>query len=181
MTKKRISIALVALALIIGIYAVSPYFVLWRIQRAAKANDSNYISEHVDFPALREQLRVQLTVAMTSRMDRELAGNPFAGLGQMFALSMINTMVDTMVTPSGLAAMVKNASPSVSTARNGATGVPETQTGINGDEPKLSIKYADLDEVRVSPESAEGAFIFRRDGWFHWKLVGIDIARSGPR
>ena len=64
-------------------YGASPYLAVRGFVAAAKQGDAEKLRGSVDFPAVRADLKPQLTAAVTTRMERDpqIRGNPFAGLG----------------------------------------------------------------------------------------------------
>src|SRR5690349_25061325 len=104
----RIVIALIA-ALALG-YA-SPYIALNNLKRAADARDAQTVNQYVDFPALRESLKQQVTGLLTRRLDSRGNGNPLAAIGAMIGVALIGPLVDAYATPDGVAALLNGIPP----------------------------------------------------------------------
>ncbi len=99
-----IGMALVALA--VTSYA-SPYWTLRQMRNAIVDKDADAFSSHVDFPALRESVRAQVMIAMQARLGvPETKGNALAGLGMLLGMALMNQIIDTIVTPSGVMALM---------------------------------------------------------------------------
>ena len=94
-----------AAVLLAAFVFLRPYFILGEIKSAAKSGDAERLAELVDFPALRENLKAQLNANFMKHMSQDLQGNPFAGLGMMLGTALVDKMVDSFVSPSGLAAI----------------------------------------------------------------------------
>jgi len=126
---KRYVLAVVAAGLVIGLYVASPYWAVHRARSAIAARDPDALDRYVDFPAVRESLKNQFAaqVAEKSSHDDRLKDNPFAPFAQAFAASLAGTMIDSLVTPDGLARL----------ANGGAK---------DAEEPFEASKYKTFDE-----------------------------------
>ena len=70
------------------------------MQSAAQEKDADTFTERVDYPKLRESLKGQLSAVMGEQMAKtQDAGNPFAALGSMLGLALVDRFVDAMVRP----------------------------------------------------------------------------------
>jgi len=110
---KKIYIA-VALFLL---YIASPYYAVYSFINYLNEGDTIGLKKVVDFPALRESLKdemksklVQQTKRSISSKEEELADKLVSGMGAMFGPAIIDGLVDTFVTPSGLAGLISNPS-----------------------------------------------------------------------
>jgi hypothetical protein len=166
-----------AIALIAILFAVayfgSPYLAARNFKEAALTADADKLDEIVDFPAVRESLKSQLSSAMMSKFqnDPELKNNPFAGLGLMIAPTIVEKAVNAFVTPEGISAMVRGQNPN-----------EVKDTKLN---PKLHVGYewVSLDRFRVNLTTADDAasgptLLFERRGLFSWKLIRFNIPSS---
>ncbi|WP_244142637.1 DUF2939 domain-containing protein [Paraburkholderia phenoliruptrix] len=106
-------VTLIVIALIAGLgfaYA-SPYIALNNLKRAADARDAQTVNQYVDFPALRESLKQQVTGLLTRRLDAHGNGNPLAAIGAMIGVALIGPLVDAYATPDGVAALLNGMPP----------------------------------------------------------------------
>lgn len=172
----------VALAILTSWTYYSPYYTVKQLQAAAVAGDAVALNQYVDFPALRESIRGQMTVAMNSKLA-ELKDNPFAALGAMMATAMINSMVDAMITPSAIAAaMTKGQRPSpIRTSDVGKDPSPGQQPAQETPKQPVKFKYRyvginrfEITGVSEDPAERPIKMTLLRDG-FGWKLVAIDF------
>ena len=67
--------------------------------------------EYVDFPALRDSLKQQVTGLLTRRIDMQKSGNPLAAIGAMIGVALIGPLVDSYATPDGVAAILNGMPP----------------------------------------------------------------------
>ena len=155
----------------------SPYWTMHELRSAMIEKDADSFSSRVDFPSLRESLRAQFMQVMQVKLGSspDLKGNPFAGLGMMMAMGVVNQMIDTMVTPAGVMTMM--AQGTAKPARQG-----ETQPAIDnsGDAPKVdySVGYRDWSTVTATAHKGtddEVTFVLKRDGLWLWKLTGVNL------
>lgn len=111
--RKSSIIALVVIVVIalIGYGYASPYVALDRLKRAADARDAATVNQYVDFPALRESLKQQVTALLARRLDVKNSGNLLAALGAMIGVALIGPLVDSYATPDGVAALLNGIPP----------------------------------------------------------------------
>jgi len=164
-----------AFALFALAYGASPYVAVRGFVAAAKQGDAEKLGAAVDFPAVRADLKPQLTAAVTTRMQRDPAmrGNPLAGLGAMLMPSILDRMIDSVVTPEGIAALV----------RAGKVGRSEA-SATTPQRVDYDYGYVALDRFDVTVRRKDAAgdpvrLVFQRRGLFSWKLIRIALPQSG--
>lgn len=153
-------------------YVGSPFWAARQFKNAAFSADVDRLDAAVDFPAVRESLKSQMTVALTTKMqnDPEMRSNPFSGLGMLMMPAIIGKMVDGFVTPEGMSALMKRGR----MERGGSEVKANPDVHYNYD-------YRNLDRfaVTVTPPDAKSGetpkFVFERRGLFSWKLIRIEI------
>jgi hypothetical protein len=195
---------LVAILIVIalGFGYASPYIVLNELKHAADERDAETVDEYVDFPALRESLKQQITGLLTRRLDTQGHGNPFAAIGAMIGVALIGPLVDAYATPDGVAALLngmpprgepgERPPPAGASAPQGSTGgssappsgapAPSAPTAASPPPPQppdTTAGYHGINEFVVTYQHGVGdtrySAIFRRDGLFSWKLSGVDL------
>ncbi|MFM0605627.1 DUF2939 domain-containing protein [Paraburkholderia sediminicola] len=188
----------------LGFAYASPYMALNNLKRAADARDAQTVNEYVDFPALRESLKQQVTGLLTRRLDAHGNGNPFAAIGAMIGVALIGPLVDAYATPDGVAALLNGMPPRgnpgerppVPGAENPpAAAAPAPQPPVagntnnsaanNGNDatppqpPQTTAGYRGLNEFVVNYQHGAGdarySAILRREGLFTWKLAAVDL------
>ena len=100
-------IYLLIVVVLVGYFAGSPYLTLMNLKSDIESRNGESLAEKIDFPSVRESLKDQFNLAMAKEtMDSSSEDDPWgaagAALGADFASTMINGMVDGLVTPSGL-------------------------------------------------------------------------------
>jgi hypothetical protein len=144
-------VVVVVAALIYG-YA-SPYIALNRLKRAADARDAETVNEYVDFPALRDSLKQQVTGLLVRRLDGQHNGNPLAAIGAMIGVALIGPLVDAYATPDGVAALLNGIPP------RGEPGErpPEPPSAAASNEPSGSAGSAGTAGATHAPSPAPPA------------------------
>ncbi|QNN57087.1 DUF2939 domain-containing protein [Diaphorobacter ruginosibacter] len=162
---------------------VSPYLAMQSIKKAIDAGDSAALSEFVDFPVLRENMKGRLMRSLASKLPKAEPGsdNPLANIGQAIGGLVVGTAVDQLVTPAGIMMMMETgrvargpapaADPAAGSSRGG-----EAEAGDADQRKGFSLHYQGFGKVRAFRQRDPGtAFIFRRDGLLGWKLVNMEL------
>ena len=175
MNKKIVTVVGLLVFAFAAAYLGSPFWAIYQFKQAALSADVDRLDAAVDFPAVRESLKSELTVALTTKMttDPAMKNNPFAGLGMMMMPAFINRMVDGFVTAEGISALVKQGQ-----VTNKANPQP-AKTDVD-----YSYDYRSLDRFAVSVQSKDTktteapAFVFARQGLFSWRMIRLDVPAS---
>lgn len=166
-------LATAALVAAAGYLVASPYLTAYQMQRAADARDGEALSEHVDFPAVRQHLKDQMNAEVARKIGSDGGeDNPLAALGATFGSLVIDRMVDAFITPAGIARMMEGDVPE-----------PAGPAAGNGDEAAArkpfsdaSMRYEGLSKFVVTVRDADTGddirFVLRRRG-LAWQLTEI--------
>jgi hypothetical protein len=178
--KTKILVGVLAGVVLLGSIAASPYITLYQMRGAMQDGDADAFSKHVDFPALRENFKGQMMAFMNREMESpEMAGNPFAGFGKAMAVAFIGPMVDNLISPAGVIAMMKSNSVSLSAAKKSGTSTSDASpAAASKPAPDYAIDYRGWDKVVVHGKDASddrGGFVFRRNGIWDWKLSAVEL------
>ncbi|PQV50940.1 DUF2939 domain-containing protein [Paraburkholderia sp. BL21I4N1] len=106
-----VTLVVIVVIAALGFTYASPYLALNNLKRAADARDAQTVNQYVDFPALRESLKQQVTGLLTRRLDVQSNGNPLAAIGAMIGVALIGPLVDAYATPDGVAALLNGMPP----------------------------------------------------------------------
>ena len=99
-----IGIFLVALG---GWYFASPWLALKNLKEAAFAGDTEVLRETVDFAAIRVSAKDQLKAQIVAELATKRSDN-LEAMAAAMALNLVDPMIDGMISPAGIAAMVKS-------------------------------------------------------------------------
>ena len=149
----------------------TPHLTLRSMKAAAEQRDATAFSQHVDFPAVRQSLKVELKARLATSTTNQSA-IPFQALGGVFAEALLEQMVDTMIRPETLAVMFNGEG----TPKGGA---PAAQPGIAPDV-EVDAGYDGPNHFVITVrrrDSVEGPvkFVLARDGVLQWKLAAVDL------
>ncbi len=195
---RPILIALIAIVVVaaLGYAYASPYIALDRLKRAADSREVETVNAYVDYPALRDSLKLQVTGLLTRRLDVQHNGNPLAAIGAMIGVALIGPLVDAYATPDGVAALLNGMPPRGEPGERPppppaaqTDNPPQTPPPASGQAnansktppqpPQTTAGYRGLNEFVVSYQHGVGdtryAAIFRRQGLFTWKLSAVDL------
>jgi len=173
-----VGLAVAAVAVFAIAWAASPVLAAQALIRAAKAGDADKIERLVDFPALRESLKAELSAELAAHMRRDpRIESDLGGLGLILAPMLLSGAVDAVVTPEVVAQMVTTAEAPDPTVRD----QPEPGDATDeGDDIHQSWGYRDLNTFAVTLTDRDHpdqrlALIMERRGLFTWKLAAVDI------
>jgi hypothetical protein len=181
MKKKSLLVlaAVIVLAVAGGWYWASPLYAVNQLKDAAVSGDARELEDRIDFPRVRESVKSQMRAVMAAELTKpEMKDNPFGALGAMMAMGMIDGLVDGMVTPEGMAAMIEQ-------GKMQRPNEPEQKNAAATIKPvEWNIERGGLDSFTASPVVASReiapSITFERHG-LGWKLADIRIPPAFDR
>jgi len=91
----------------IGVYAATgPYRTLSKLRDSLSRSDATLLSECVDFPTLRQNLKLQLMARANNGVNAVVPSGILSQIVGGVAGSVINTTVDAFVTPAGMSRLL---------------------------------------------------------------------------
>lgn len=203
MRKKIWTGAVLAVILAIAAVAISPYWALERIKRAADRHDATTLSAYVDFPQVQESLKTSLRDSMRQQMDRR-SQNPLEGFALALGGWVSDRMVEALLTPQSIAALMRGETvsplespgsppatvpPPAASASPGTSAQPAAPTpapappeaaGSDNQRANLTADYEDFNHfvIRVYRRGQPDKpvlFTMTRQGLFDWKLTAIKL------
>ncbi|MET0328299.1 MAG: DUF2939 domain-containing protein [Luteimonas sp.] len=100
-------LSLAVCVLLLGYVAAGPFLTIHAIRDAVRNEDSRALSRRIDFPALRQSLRLQLEDAVVREVGAEVQSSLLGAIGLRLAGSAAGVGVDAMVSPVGLSALMR--------------------------------------------------------------------------
>lgn len=172
MNKKFIwSIAGFVLALLVYLYA-SPYIAINSIKNAAQAGDSGKLSKYIDYPSVRQSFKDQMNAMMVKEMANQ-ENNEWAALGAMLASTMVDKMIDGIVTPEGMALMLQGKNLKDGLPQSTHTSQSETKEVFGADYTRRYTGFNNFEIMIKDKERAQSVKIHMvRDG-LRWKISKI--------
>jgi len=176
MKKKSIYVAVVA-ALVL--YLISPYWAAYNLFNAIKEGDSHGLKKNINFPELRSSLKDEMKERFATEMkqlevknknDNDAFSEIGKGIAAVMMPSLIETVIDNMITPTGLKALISNP---VSVIKNGANG-EEIENNSSFEIP--DIKYAFFKGITdFSIRTSDDLTIRMNYEGFTWKVTSISL------
>ena len=103
MIKTIFGYSAITASVITGCYAfASPWIALRDLTQAFEDQDTRKIEKLVDFPELREDIKITAKAAVMKSAATELEGNPFAAMGITMANAIVDPIIDQVISPAGL-------------------------------------------------------------------------------
>ena len=166
------AIAVALLCVLIAISYYGPRNAFHQVERAAKNNDAEAMSACFDNPALRENLKGQLTRAMNRQLGTHMPDNPTGGFGNLLATVTVGPVTEHTLTPGGIQEIFDY---------GGRFPVPRLwlDNALNPTtKPEYAFAYRSLNRFVAFPADhrPDGLiFVFARKGLWTWKLASINF------
>ena len=103
--RKAALVSIGAVVVVTAYYYLVPHLAVRGLETAIRERDAAALDERVDFSHLRENLKGQLSAMMVKKTGPLLKDNPLGALATGFASIFVGGMVESLVTPDGLAAL----------------------------------------------------------------------------
>lgn len=163
MKRFLIALALIAALAAGGWYWASPWWAVQSMKDAAEARDVDALSRHIDYSALRENMKRRLR----ERMDNGARDGGM--LGGLVASGIAERLVDIALTPEGMR-VIFAAAPLAAESERGRVKLKASD---------MEIKRDGIDRFRmVRRDGKPGALIFRLRG-ASWMLTDIELPPQG--
>ena len=197
MLRKFLGSSVIAASVIAGSYTfVSPWLALRDFAQAFENQDTRKIEKLIDFPELREDIKVTAKAAMMQSAAVELEDDPFAAMGIMMANAIVDPIIDQVISPAGLQLLF-----SAGEISGGTDGFPknfdalardlvssgrggETSRGIDAARSvEVKTEYVGINEFEVQVSNVDifnesVSFYMRRVGLGRWKISGVKVPNS---
>ena len=181
--KKWIVIAVLVVVALLGYVAAGPYLAINGIRTALAERDVSALERHVDFPALRVNMKAHLEDYI-ARRGGGLAesGGLLGAIGLQVASGLGGAAVDAMVTPLGIGALLQGHATwkraSGQTVDGDAYGTPQPLDPLKD----ARTRYESMSRFTATVTGADGepvVAVFQRQG-LRWRLVDIRFDPPAP-
>lgn len=170
--KKLIIVAVLLTIALVGYIAAGPFITIHQIKAGVAKQDSELLSENVDFPLLRSNVKEQLSAYLVKKAASELNNNPIESLVMGIASKFVDGAVDAFVTPSGLANLMEGKQPKQKQSVDEKQVETKRQLFSNA---RYSLDSAHKFSIWVKDDKGkEIRFVLTRYG-LSWKLTNIII------
>src|SRR3546814_15487121 len=99
--KKWIALPILVAVLLLGYLAVGPFIAYNAIREAVQAQDTAELAKHVDFPALRGNLTLQVDDYVVRKAGADVQSSPLGAFAVRIPRGFHGARVDTTLTPAG--------------------------------------------------------------------------------
>ena len=165
--KKVIGIAGTTLVLIMGYVAIGPFLTFSAIKTGITEKDSVKLSENIDFPILRNNLKEQISAAIIKDATSKSNNKSFIALkAALMQKKITDNIIDSFITPGGLSMIMNENEPKKKE--------PQTKNEIL---KNAKLSYDSINKFSIwitNEEGKEIRFVLGRE-WMTWKLINIII------
>ena len=170
---KKILIALLLFFVLVSTFlGLGPFLTLYSIKESIEQKDSSKLSQNIYFPELRSNLKNQINLSFSDRINKKLNDNPLRFLAEGLADIVVDETLDVFLTPDGLGRLINGEDPS-SIIRNNKK-LDREGDGIEVLE-SIEFKYQSINRFIVLIETVnKNQIILHLDRFgIKWKLVNV--------
>jgi len=170
---KKILISLLLFFILVSTFlGLGPFLTLYSIKESIEEKDSSKLSQNIYFPELRSNLKNQINLSLSDRINKKLNDNPLKFLAEGLADIVVDETLDVFLTPDGLGRLIDGEDPS-SIIRNNKK-LDKEDDGIEVLE-SIKFKYQSMNRFIVLIETINKKQILLHLDRFgiKWKLVNV--------
>lgn len=165
----------VLLLLMAALWAAGPWWAMRGIDQALRQRSAAALERHVDFPALRVNLKAQLDDSLVRAAGPGLQASRLGSLGLGLAGRVAGAGIDAVVTPAGVVGLLHGQG-----LWRRASGQRATPDAYAPPAPPAAFRevewrYESLSRFSAARREADGrqtTFVFERRG-LRWRLVDV--------
>jgi hypothetical protein len=151
----------------------SPHLTVYAMVSAARARDAAALNRHINFPALRENLKADFTAKLADTSNHR-TDNPLASLGASLASALVAPVVDYLITPESITLMLQG---NVPNPHGIGAGTPTKSSDM---ETEAAMNYEGVNRfvVKVRKKGTGEPpvqLVFTRSGLFSWRLSSVRL------
>lgn len=174
--KKWILPAVIAVLVLLAAYVIAgPYLAIRGISQAIEQRDTGKLARHVDFGAVRVNIKAQVNDYIVRRAGSDMQSSLFGQVALSMAGNLSGAGVDTFVTPLGIAALLQGDSlwkRAIGDTIGGDTWAPPSPA-----KPLANTTghYESLSRFTATTRLEDGrevVFVLSRQG-LRWRLTNI--------
>jgi hypothetical protein len=169
--RRRAKFVVIAGVALLLIYALSPYYSVWRFGQVLRAHDLDALAARVDFDAVRSSLKQQIRDHFLGVLAKKKK-NRLAEILTSSEHSPLDQLIDAYVTPEGLAALISDPAP-IKNATS-ISSLPSIE-GSRKDVDWSMARHAFFTSPRDFAVEHEGIKLLFRCHGLGWKLHAIDL------
>ncbi|MDH3347442.1 MAG: DUF2939 domain-containing protein [Desulfobulbaceae bacterium] len=160
----------------VGYIALAPFLTEKNISMALEQYDAVSLRENVDYPALKQNLTEQFRARMKDKAPA-ISKNPLGALAYGLASGLIEEMVDSYMTPEGIAQLIRGDAP--------LSGSNVQRGGKDGGDLFAEVRHSYDSHnkfsiwVTTDQQQEVRVVLTRKD--FSWKLTNIILPPPSQR
>ena len=169
--RSRIRLIVASVVVVLLLYAISPYYSVWRFGETLRAHDMPALAKRVDFPRVRDSLKKQIRdhfMGVRETKKDDLVAQLLTAAGP----SLLDQLIDAYVTPDGLATIISNPAP----IKNASS--LSSLSSVTGERRQIDwskARRAFFTSPRDFAVDHEGITLRFRFNGLGWKLREIDL------
>ncbi|WHL17537.1 DUF2939 domain-containing protein [Stenotrophomonas acidaminiphila] len=171
------------LVLLAGYVAAGPWLAIRGISEAIEQRDAARLARHVDFPALRINLKAQLDDQLVRRAGSDMQSSLFGVMALGVAGRLTGAAVDVMVTPAGISALLQGHGvwkrATGDTADGDTWGPPAPARPLQGARGRYE-SLSRFTATRPLDDGGSVVYVLSRQG-LHWRLTDITLPLDAPQ
>ena len=170
---KKILISLLLFFVFVLIFlGLGPFLTLYSIKESIEERNSNKLSQNIYFPELRSNLKDQVNLSLSDRINKKLNDNPLRFLAEGLADIVVDETLDIFLTPDGLGRLIDGEDPSSIIRNNKKSN--KKDDGIEVLE-SIEFKYQSMNRFVVFINTINNKQIILHLDRFgiNWKLVNV--------
>ena len=170
--KKILISLLLFFVFVLSFLGVGPFLTLYSIKDSIEERNSNKLSQNIYFPELRSNLKNQINLSLSDRINKKLNDNPLRFLAEGLADIVVDETLDVFLTPDGLGRLIDGEDPS-SIIRNNKK--LDTEGEVIEVLESIEFKYQSMNRFIVLIETVNKKQIILHLDRFgiRWKLVNV--------
>ena len=170
--KKILISLLLFFILVLTFLGLGPFLTLYSIKESIEEKDSSKLSQNIYFPELRSNLKNQINLSLSDRINKKLNDNPLRFLAEGLADIVVDETLDIFLTPDGLGRLIDGEDPSSIIRNNKKSN--KKDDGIEVLE-SIEFKYESMNRFIVLINTINNKQITLHLDRFgiRWKLVNV--------
>lgn len=180
------AVIVVAAVAVAAYWYWSPFLAMHQMREAARAGNADTFNDHVDYPRLRESLKGQFSSRLTEKMASEPEpkneyAKAGAALGSMFAVALVDKMVDAFVRPETVMRAMQQGKV---TPRRSPGEAASSATTDEANKVAWTSERKGVDKLIAygnrpgQSENQRVGFVLERTGFARWKLTEIRLPEA---
>jgi hypothetical protein len=148
-------------------YFESPAWTLKGMKDAAQSHDADALNAYIDYPALRESLKGELSARMIAEAQKDKSG--FGALGLAVGSAMMGPVIDRLVSSSGMRAAL---------LASRVERAPLAASALHLPKQPVIVRRSFSEFIVTAKDRPNSGLVFRRHG-LSWMLSGVELPPVG--